>query len=45
MSIDADHLFKAKHEDIVRLCLWLGINPYGQPRRVLVLQLLFRMVS
>lgn len=44
MSIDADHLFRAKHEDIVRLCLYLRINPFGRSRRDLVLQLLLRMV-
>lgn len=42
--IDADHLFRASHENIWRLAVYLGVNPNGLPRRALVLALLFRMV-
>ncbi len=43
MSITADALFKARHENVVRLALWLGFNPFGIPRRALVLGILFRI--
>lgn len=43
MNIDADALFKAKHENVLRLALYLGFNPFGIPRRAIVLGILFRI--
>lgn len=44
MRIDADHLFRASHDGIYRLAIYLRVNPHGLSRRNLVLRLLFRMV-
>lgn len=43
MTIDADHLFRARHSGIWRLAVYVGACPVGLSRRQLVLVLLLRM--